>query len=799
MKNENENETENNNNLNEISNDLKKNPFFKEGLFIEIPEDDSSINNEGCFSKKGSYLENISINTPCDRFLSKSLIKKIEEGTPVENIKIDLEKLKISDEFVTNVDEESDENKTSPSIKNINSNQNNINDDNIGNEYDYGKNNNNNFNNNNSYNNNNNVNNNNNNNNNNVNNNKNNNCNNNKNNNCNNNNNNKNNNDNNDNNLQEKNVILKEEDYIFEKFGKSGWECNNCNNFNFKSRTKCNRCGIEKFPKLLSKIKKENEEKILNGERKKKPLIEREGDWLCSNCHNLNFAFRTFCNRCKLFKDNNNNNNINNNINNNNINNNNINNNNINNDNNNRQNTNTQNNNSQSGNNENVYGNIMSQFLNPNNLNNLVGMVDNMLTGSGNNRRNNNQQQNQSSGNNLFSNFLNGFMSGLSGLDSSDEENENEDRKEEEKKEEIKKEEKKEEEIKKEEKNEEIKKVEIKKEEKNEEEKKEEIKKEEKNEEIKKGEIKKEKKKEEIKKEETQKEDEKKEEIKNEITTKKPDLNLLRKLMQSPSTRKSTTLNNIKEVAILNPNKEFELFTNKIISNLTLQEIVNLNSIKISGFTRQRKEIQLLINDISSIKTITELIIERIILDEDSNNKLKQDNNNFDIEKFFNDNLKELIEIILNKEISDNEWEDKVLENLIKIIYKFYIELSNIYTSGKDGAKFCLLFNFENILNDLVGEDFVKVMKDYDENVLSSFIDNLIFNGENLELKNKLKNNNNQLLSIDQIFNVAFRDKKILEEEAKKKNNENKEENNHNENEEDKFSEFYYRTSLFQS
>ena len=402
----------------------------------------------------------------------------------------------------------------------------------------------------------------------------------------------------------------------------------------------------------------------------------------------LNINRNNNLNQNTNLNNNNNRNNVNNtnsnntNINNNNINNNNnnLNNNNLNNNNVNRQNINSQASNSQSGNNENIYGNIMSQFLNPNNLNNLVGMVDNMLTGSGNNRRNNNQQQNQSSGNNLFSNFLNGFMSGLSGLDSSDEENENEDRKEEEKKEEIKKEEK--------------------------------------NEEIKKGEIKKEKKSEEIKKEETQKEDEKKEEIKNEITTKKPDLNLLRKLMQSPSTRKSTTLNNLKEVAILNPNKEFELFTNKIISNLTLQEIVNLNLIKISGFTRQRKEIQLLINDISSIKTITELIIERIILDEDSNNKLKQDNNNFDIEKFFNDNLKELIEIILNKEISENEWEDKVKENLVKIIYKFYIELSNIYTSGKDGAKFCLLFNFENILNDLVGEDFVKVMKDYDKNYI---------------------------------------------------------------------------------
>ena len=34
----------------------------------------------------------------------------------------------------------------------------------------------------------------------------------------------------------------------------------------------------------------------------KKPLIERPGDWICFNCHNLNFAFRTNCNRCHITK-----------------------------------------------------------------------------------------------------------------------------------------------------------------------------------------------------------------------------------------------------------------------------------------------------------------------------------------------------------------------------------------------------------------------------------------------------------------------------------------------------------------
>ena len=34
----------------------------------------------------------------------------------------------------------------------------------------------------------------------------------------------------------------------------------------------------------------------------KKPFDKRKGDWLCPECHNLNFAFRIVCNRCQLQK-----------------------------------------------------------------------------------------------------------------------------------------------------------------------------------------------------------------------------------------------------------------------------------------------------------------------------------------------------------------------------------------------------------------------------------------------------------------------------------------------------------------
>jgi hypothetical protein len=49
-----------------------------------------------------------------------------------------------------------------------------------------------------------------------------------------------------------------------------------------------------------------NQRKINNNnkyqKKKQKPFIERNGDWICGKCKNLNFAFRQECNRCKLPK-----------------------------------------------------------------------------------------------------------------------------------------------------------------------------------------------------------------------------------------------------------------------------------------------------------------------------------------------------------------------------------------------------------------------------------------------------------------------------------------------------------------
>jgi len=93
---------------------------------------------------------------------------------------------------------------------------------------------------------------------------------------------------------------IPEEEYIVEMFGRKGWICEMCNNFNYETRVKCNRCGINKSPKR--NVKKNKTDDSDDEEKKKKPFSERVGDWVCIKCKNLNFSFRVVCNRCQMPK-----------------------------------------------------------------------------------------------------------------------------------------------------------------------------------------------------------------------------------------------------------------------------------------------------------------------------------------------------------------------------------------------------------------------------------------------------------------------------------------------------------------
>ncbi len=49
---------------------------------------------------------------------------------------------------------------------------------------------------------------------------------------------------------------------------------------------------------MLKHGKKQQQPKKGRKAQAKKPAHERQGDWVCGKCHNLNFAFRNSCNLC---------------------------------------------------------------------------------------------------------------------------------------------------------------------------------------------------------------------------------------------------------------------------------------------------------------------------------------------------------------------------------------------------------------------------------------------------------------------------------------------------------------------
>ena len=122
----------------------------------------------------------------------------------------------------------------------------------------------------------------------------------------------------------------------------------------------------------------------------------------------------------------------------------------------------------------------------------------------------------------------------------------------------------------------------------------------------------------------------------------------------------------------MEPNIEFEHFSNEIVSNLAVEEVFSMYNLHFNGLYRLRKDIQKKYfgdktkND-EVIKKVIELLWERLILIENQIDKLKQ-NKELNIEEFLNKNLKEVLNMLIDdSEVnkSDSEWEEKFRKLII--------------------------------------------------------------------------------------------------------------------------------------
>ena len=284
-------------------------------------------------------------------------------------------------------------------------------------------------------------------------------------------------------------------------------------------------------------------------------------------------------------------------------------------------------------------------------------------------------------------------------------------------------------------------------------------------------------------------------------------ISFIKKLVESPQLRRETKINDEAKIGEkMEPNIEFIPFSNEFISNLTIQEVFYLYQFNFSGLGRLRKDIQKKYfldksKNEEIVKNVIELLCERVILIENQFDKLNQ-NKEFNSEEFFNKHLKEIFDMFINdNEVnkSDSVWENKFRNLVTNMFISLKNELKEVYESGEDGAKAFIEFNILTLIENFIGQKYLTLIQTYDKDIINKYVENLFIIIKAEEIKNKCeqeKKNNGEkserpsLLSLEEIFKTATKDKERLEKEEKEKTEDSKQK---------KYSDFYYYTSLFKN
>ena len=278
---------------------------------------------------------------------------------------------------------------------------------------------------------------------------------------------------------------------------------------------------------------------------------------------------------------------------------------------------------------------------------------------------------------------------------------------------------------------------------------------------------------------------------------------LIKKLVDSPQLRRETKLNDVEKIGEkIEPNIEFASVSNEIISNLTVQDVFDMYNLRFKGISRLRKNIKEKYfkekeKSEEILNKVIEILCERFILMENQIDKLNP-NKEFNMDEFFKKHIKKLFELFISDELinkSDEEWEKQMHQIVVNMFKELIKELEEVYESGEDGAKTFIEFNISTLIDNLVGQKYLEKIQKYDENILSNFVENLfvIIKTEQIKEETNKKEDKEKppLLTIDEIFKIAMKDKERLEKEEK-------EEKERGENQEQKkYSDFYYMTSLF--
>jgi hypothetical protein len=231
-------------------------------------------------------------------------------------------------------------------------------------------------------------------------------------------------------------------------------------------------------------------------------------------------------------------------------------------------------------------------------------------------------------------------------------------------------------------------------------------------------------------------------------------------LSNDQNARKTTLLKDIPQnILKLLPNPDFAPFTNEVLSEFSVHEILSLKSLNFRGFTRQRRNIREKLSEYAKskfnsnynvfAKKISENISQILIITENETDKMI--NNNFNLESHFENFFLNVLYIFSNVEMNDAEYELNLTNIFIKFFDGLFNDLIKSYNTGKDGALNFLDYNFEYLLEAIIGKEALNVLVNLNQDLLGTIIDELmmIYESKKYVLSSNKSETNKMLVDIE--------------------------------------------------
>jgi hypothetical protein len=205
-------------------------------------------------------------------------------------------------------------------------------------------------------------------------------------------------------------------------------------------------------------------------------------------------------------------------------------------------------------------------------------------------------------------------------------------------------------------------------------------------------------------------------------------------LINNSQQRKSTMIKDIpSNVLTLEPQPDFKILVDNLISQLTIQEIIDFKSVNFRGLTRLRRSIRQLINEYlvnkfnnnrdKLIDEVKDMILERLMNHESEEDKII--NQNLDTEPFIRNIIKNIIELFLDENSSDIKFENSLRRTVLLGFGELFEYLIGSYNSKEEGALYYIDSNIEDLLIAILGQNTLDVIFNLNDGIIEEFTDNL--------------------------------------------------------------------------